>query len=1370
MKKYKKWLFGTVLSAICLLTLGKTNDDVVLEATSTGGNAEQSFVFESNVRDSDITDGSAPFDDNNQPGNDNGKRNGIVRTFDTVTYPIKVTINPKNVDKLENIKLKITGTLDNGITDGRVNGRFAVGGTEDVNTGEVKFEQTYTIDQTGNSVMIPVSVDVQGAKSGTVLKPNIQVQVVSVDGKDISDDNVVNVFNDLPSVTTSGKVSLRSYVGTYLTGQGMPYVPYSAFDGNTESLSNVNGFSVAFGLAKLPGRSDYRGATSPSGKINYSLDLSGRVYWDGGPNAGTEQPLDFSKNDKPIQLLSEHPIGDSDVTAPANTLLSGKSFSDPYPSAYNTARSNMTDLSADTISKQHENYVWNSGEWGVNAPAIGTNKVSYTGSNSDYAIGSTFPEYRADSWRGSKLYGNNDKVFSTNGFLFEMPNEYRIGGKNNPEGYANNVYYDVDVRIDSYENDDGVVEDVNDSTRSVSVIERNTPTGSYSVNNTFEAYPSGRELGSYHVGDSAVSHGDPSVVVGEDVQYTGYTMSSMLSYGGHDVVYRWNTDSFNMPSNYATIAEDRILDNGYRNRNSKHEKNNTDKQKVYYGVQTFDDNSFESFTAKGKDDYDWYATYDEAVEHGEVGALRNSVTDVVGVGTSGTSFPLEVDTTKVGSHTEQDTPNMIVTNMYAYPEADRKEEVDVSKNASYNTPTLYDENGVLTKMQAPVGRAVNFETLGVLNAEVSSTITSDKATYYNSDDVKWTVDSDILYPQTGVPDSHDGSVRVQQTLPAGLDYQAGSGRQGDVQKEPDIVQNEDGTTTLTWDLLVSQKDNTIDSVSFVTSINPMALTSASQSSLKVENVISSPIDTRKENLRDSSHSINIVKVGMVGVHENIDVAEGDKNSAFTVRMNPYTTIEDEKDVVGLTHIPQNKDSLGSNFSGSAKLKSISVSGDKPVSIYLNNKRVTSDRPHEVDTSKDGWYKYTGGDQDISGAQSLIFKVDGILTSSDNVEIAMTIQTNGNTFGDEYVNDTTINSATNYKLSPVSNRVRYTIKSDVDLALERVQIYTDNAKDGLPVKVRVSKDVRNDRSLNEKVTLAIYDKASGEKVTSKEYAVKDLQTENELLIPADKLSPNTHHTYEVRIEGYNDNRLYVLDGQNALATDGHTATEGEVTVDLSDTPDTKALDYKGVVMTEREYGKDMVVYNETLNLPLTHLPEMVTGYGFGVNQAVGYSNDLTAEPLDVGFEAVMDADLVDGEAYPVVDGFVHVPLEISEGDSETVVNYTLPETFVSATDGSIVSQQMLLDNPTQAVVNGGRQLYVPVWLDELGTYDVVTQSETPVGVNEVTVKITRPLDVSAYMLAHGDSGTLNNDALLIEPSNSWLDQFNNEDPFEKRRAS
>lgn len=1316
-----------------------------------GGTSENDlFEFEAFIKESDIKDGTKPFDKDDQAGNDSSDNNGIVRTFDTVTYPIKVTINPKKVDKLENIKLKISGTLENGITDNRVNAKFSVGGKEDLDTGVVSFEQIYTIEQTGNSVMIPIGVEVLGAKHGLSLKPNIKVEVISVDGKNIESDKVITKFDKLPSVTTSAKVNIKPVVNSGLTGRGIPYYPYAGITGNNDDLENVQAFSLSFGLQKLSGKSDIRGTTFPSGEINYRVELSGHVYWDGGPNKGKKVNYNFSKNDSPIYLLDHQPIqGGNERTGNENTLMEGKEYRYSYHQYYNAPLSKQ-------LGKNTNRSVYDSGEWRVSEPTVENNKVIYQGSNKDYVIGSTFPEYRADGYTGAKIYGKDERIFSSNGFLFLMPNEYFIGGKNNPDGYANNAYYTAKVILESYIDEDGKEVKINGS-GSRTVSERNNPAGSHSVQTTLKDYPSHKQLGTPNVGWSTVSKGDVSTILGQEVAYNASFGSDVVNYGGYDGIYRWNTDAFELTKEYAELGEKRVLQAGYYDNALNLIRNDTKNQKVYYGVQKFSDNSFESFTSKGRDDYTWYETYDEAKKNGSVGALMNRIKTPTGAKWQGGShIPLHVKTKKIGSINENSTANIVVTNYYAYLDKERKTEIDVTKKRTYKTPSIWSEDGKLITKQTPVGSTINFETLAVLNAEVSSDISADKTTFYNSETINWKVDSSIVYPSTGIPESSDGSISVKQILPKGLDYIEGSGKYGKSEKSPKITKNSDGTTTLEWEILI-QKDGVIDDITFSTSINPFAISGGgSSSSLTVKNIISSDLDTRPENLRTSSTTLTVLKVGMVGVYSKVDKQHGYKNSDFTFTFSPYTTIEDEMDVTGLTVLPLSGDKLGSNYNGSAKIKSITINAkredDDGVDIYLNNKPIDSKDPHKIDTTKDGWYKYTGK-EDLSKAVSVLFRVNGRMTNTDDIDININIQTSDNEFGDVYLGEAVLNSATDYKLSPVSNKVKYTIRADVELSLERIQIYTANAITNLPVKLRVDKEIIRDLSQNEVLKLVLYNKETNKKVFEKELTIESLAKENDLEVPAEFLEKDTNHSYEARIEGYDQNKIYVKKEADKIDTLGYTASEKVIEQNAEN--DGK-LEYQGVVMTERILGQDITKYFETVTLPFNKLEPIKSGYGFETNQQLKYQNDLTFNQyVSPNMSVYLDEEVVDGSFYELKDGKAKVELVSENKATDTTITdtYKFPHVYVEDVNGTILSDEQYANEELETnhqIFEGGHKVYVPIWIDELGEYEYQLASEEPIGVNEIKVLINDTVDVQAYMFGHVGSETINEDEIIFSP--------------------
>ena len=1314
------------------------------------------FDFEAFIKQTDIIDGTAPFDKDNSEGNDSDSKNGIVRSFDTITYPLKITINPKKVSSLSNIVLKITGTLENGISESRVNAKYAVGGYEDIAKNIVGFEQTYTVAQTGNSIMIPISIEVQGAKNGIKLKPKLQVEVVSVDGVDIRKDKVITNFDDLPTVSTSSKVSIKTYVGSGHTGAGIPYYPYAGITGDSQDKENTHSFSVAFGLEKLTGKTDIRGATFPTGELKYHIDLTGSVYWDGGKKKGESVSFDFANNDKPLYLIDQQPInGNVNRVGKKNTLFEEKQYRYGYANNYMTAISGFSDLRQSTIDRESYRSVWDSGEWTVNKPKLNENVISYYGSNKDYIVGSTFPEYRSDGYTGGKIYGQNDKIFSTNAFIMLMPNEYRIGGKHNKEGYANNAYYKATVVLDSYIDDSGKEIKIN-KTATFQASERNNPNGAYSIQTTLHSYPKGQQLGTPNIGWSKVSKGDVSTILGEDVKFIASLGSSVVSYGGFDAVFRWNTDSFELTEQYANLAEGSIYSTGYFDPTLKKISNDKINQKIFYGVQTFNDNTFEQFTKRGRNDYKWYTSYKEAIKNGEVGAILNSINTPTGPKwTSSGYFPLKVKTKKIGSFNEKNTANIILTNYYAYPEEERKKEVDVTGSKTYLTPSIWNEAGELVTKQTPVGDTINFETLSVLNAETSSNIKADKTTFYNSEEVTWTIDSSIVLPTTGSPEGYDGSVQVKQILPKGLDYKVGSGKQGTLVKEPKIIKNDDGTTILLWDLLVSGKDNKIDRVTYKTTINPFALSSGVQSSLTVKNIISSDVDTRRENLRTSTLTINVLKVGMVGIYENIDSDNGEKNSTFTVRLKPYTTIEEEYDVKGITILPFNQDKLGSEFKGKALLNKIKISGGKPVSIYLNDKVVESSVPQKINLKENGWYKYTDEKMDLSKVKTMLFHVEGVLANTDNIEIAFDIKTVDNDFGNMYLNETLINSATDYKLSPISNKVKYTIKADVELNLERIQIYTANAKKDLPVKLRINKDIIREKGINEPLKLVLYEKETNKKVYEKAFKVSELERENSLKIPKEYLVKNTNKSYEARVEGYNTNRVYVKKEADKIDTLGYTASEEKI---QKQAKDSTAIEYEGVIMTEREIGKVIETYNETLKMPLKKIKSVKSGYGFEQNQQIEYKNDISIKNIiPTKLLVLLDPKVVDGSLYTTVGNKKKIDLIHEEIFKEETLIQSLkyPKVYVQEKDGKIYSEQQYAnkdDSIVHNVIEGGNKVYIPIWIDTLGSYEYLLKNETPIGVNEINVEVTDSIDVTAFMYGHIGSKTIKKDEILIEPVN------------------
>lgn len=993
------------------------------------------FDIQSFVRHDELTDGVGPFDDEDRPGLDHNNQNGIVRTWDTAVYPINVTVNSKSSKVARNIKVKLSGTLENGITGGnRINARFAVGGTESLETNTVAFEQEYTIPRTGNSVKVPITVEVLGAPDGLELRPDIKVEVLSVDGTDISDAEIGTHFDTLPAVTTSAQVSIKPHLGGGLTGQGIHHYPYGGITGDIDEPMNMSSYSLSWGVKPLGDDKSVKGATfpDPDSEIIYDITMSGRTYWS---DRRSTTYHDYSGKDTPHLLLDHRPIStNTKAVGSPNTLLEGENYTFKHSNRHVGPRSQTSSL--DITQTRHS--VWDSGDWSVGAPVIDDSTAKYAGGNTGFVIGSTFPEYRSDGYTGSKVFDNRyEKIFSSRAFLTIMPNEYGFGRPNNPDNEPNTTYYSTKVEYKGYVDENGAFQALETPiTATRTATESNDPGGnSFSVQNSFFAQPPMRQTGTPNIGNGTVSKADASIVAGEDVAFTGYSLNRLSLPGGYQNVLRWNTDAFEMTEEYAAQTESHMMASGYQNALLETVRRDTENHKVRYGVARFTDNSFESFTKKGRDDYDWYDSFDEAISHGEIGAVMNDIHANAGAKTTpGSRALLRVkhENIGIGSETKDGTPLIGVTNFYAYLDKEREIEIDASEGRTYNNPSEWNDKGEFIKPKSPWGSLVNFETIGVTPADTLSTMSSDKGTYYNTDVITWRHKGAVRIKDTSVLDDFGREITIKHTLPEGLDYAPGSGSVGSLVTEPEVKNLGEGKTELIWETELNDIDR-IPDVTFKTGINPSAIgESTTTSSVSVTSTIESKLDYRPIKLRSDTLSVSILKVGSVGIYETIDEAVGPVDSTFNLTLSPYSMLTSERGVVGITTIPQNGDKYGSKFSGTTAIETLNVELDRKhkdasVELYLNDEAIYDDRPHNINELGEGWREYTGDEDQLENAKSILFKVNGLLSSGDDIKINVGVKTEGNAAGDVYYNETLINSMVNYTLSPVSHRVGYTIE-------------------------------------------------------------------------------------------------------------------------------------------------------------------------------------------------------------------------------------------------------------------------------------------------------------------------------------------------------
>lgn len=329
---------------------------------------------------------------------------------------------------------------------------------------------------------------------------------------------------------------------------------------------------------------------------------------------------------------------------------------------------------------------------------------------------------------------------------------------------------------------------------------------------------------------------------------------------------------------------------------------------------------------------------------------------------------------------------------------------------------------------------------------------------------------------------------------------------------------------------------------------------------------------------------------------------------------------------------------------------------------------------------------------------------------------------------------------------------------IETGLEKIQIYTAPASDGLPVIVNLKKNNHYPTSVKDmetsKVNVVLYKGST--KLETKTYTAKNLPTEVEFTVPSSSLSIDEVSEYTVKLENFDKNAFDIPSNQLQISTDGYTSEELTLEKELLESDVTN---YEGVIKTERKIGQQMVKFHEYLNLAVEKTPDMKTGYGFYMPIELDYQNDLGNKTITTDFELLVPEAITDESYIPYnqSSGQSIVPLEmindsLSPNRKETSQSYALQHVNVERKTGYLFTDQQVSNNDERLkydVISGDRKFYLPIW-SEVGTYDLFLQNTEPMGVNAINIEFTDELAIIAHMYAHYGSETLDQDEILIEP--------------------
>ena len=259
----------------------------------------------SRLRLTDRITGTAPFDKDNERGDDKDETNDIVRSYDTVTYDYEYTLTPDNAMTYYRkarvgfrVELPYSADKVTFATD-QMNWVDRTPGYEAKVTQEGD-RQVFTayrlLTPTSNSPTvcpgtsgITLAVKVLGASNGYRFHPTVKAWTVP-------NDTSNRIVSDTPKdVTVSAKVSLNVRMVNYgNVDNGVFDFSSGAANAPNRTEGKVTGLGLGIALVtemRWPDRTKgLKGLEAPSGRITYKLHLSNQYSDD--TKTGTKHPME----------------------------------------------------------------------------------------------------------------------------------------------------------------------------------------------------------------------------------------------------------------------------------------------------------------------------------------------------------------------------------------------------------------------------------------------------------------------------------------------------------------------------------------------------------------------------------------------------------------------------------------------------------------------------------------------------------------------------------------------------------------------------------------------------------------------------------------------------------------------------------------------------------------------------------------------------------------------------------------------------------------------------------------------------------------------------------------------------------------------
>ena len=974
-----------------------------------------------------ISTGTGPFDATEGAGNDTSADDNIVRSFDQVTYAVEATTAINNTPHGSQDAQTAVSFTGGYLCVKAVLPEECIGKVEwDLDsmgwaqeTGSISadkriFSAIYKMSSDGVTVPgkqeLNLIVKVNGAENNFKFKPEVYMWLNGNETDESKSDYEVVKTSEITEtiVSAAPKYNIRLKNNSRLGRR----VSINYGEGNT--IGRMYGYSITLQLYNDNIDKGMKGIEIPTGDITFDIDLKVTKNKQGET---TEEDI----TNELMPILWNYKLNDEGTEGE----IAGRSMN----------FGELTDFAKNGAPKGSKDYdrkrcVYDSGKVVMTQNG---DKISIK--VSDYKFDGTFPTYDYYYDKGQQaIYSKNIGCFSAECFQIFLPE---------PTNYEINDTYTLkvsDTNMKAITPTQEITEQANNSDDQIKSNYILGKQGKYDhyiiLYNTKDKYLSS----TYNSGDGRAIKGQEFIAECHIVQSPNADMGTELKsvnklvkfdgdgiepvlYNGTNK-YEANTDGMTWNMWYVTKKDG-------SNWQSQEERNNANIEdlNIYNNMEDIP----EGYICVGM----FFESKDGVLE-----IPSKSRTQYIRI-----KFKIKEDAivNKTYGITQSDT--------YWWDSLDRTTQTVLNKNATYPRAvfeaknqnyinTEYNESGQIKGITHNGGYNFGQTVLAIAaDTKVSKTvadITSNGETKKNYDisknEYEVTFKIQPILTLNGIENTEpltNATIKLIDTLPKGLKYVKNS---SNTETEPEITENEDGTTTLTWNVTGCQSDKEITPVIYKTHIDENT-----KNMTQYNNVVVAECEEAGKtsiSLRTSKASIQVVNLASHRLYKTVEEPIIEKNGMLHYKITYKNNTENEFPEFQLLDVlPYNGDNRNTSFTGTYTLDHLDINSEATLKVYTTDNTNIRTNANVKNLDLSTWTEESNIGNINKEATAIAIK--GKIGALNKVIIDVYLKTANNNASDTYVNNATcqVSKATeeiksaNVKIDVIDRKITGTVWLD-----------------------------------------------------------------------------------------------------------------------------------------------------------------------------------------------------------------------------------------------------------------------------------------------------------------------------------------------------